>query len=456
MNLKTLIENYRVPLNFEENYKIEDTEIIKILEAARWAPSAENQQAWRFLVVDKPDKKQELIYAIQDQDPRLSSTLHEIDAKPNLSPGFEFSVENYNAKNAKFVQDIRVKNSEDITCAKSAAVFIIYAHSKKFYGKIFGNTDIGAAILNSLVVSETIGLSARWIRNFNRNYVKERFDIPDHFKVDAILAIGKRSQSQNKPEIKRKDKKEYTSYNNWDQSMREPISKEEEESISDYKIDVIDALLDRRSIRNFQEEKPINSIMIRELIKAAMMVPLTLNKPYLKLIIIDDPKKLKTIAENSRIVVKQSHVQEVPLIISASFDCSNNAAGYYAETDTGAILQNILLRAHSLGVGSCWIGAFSRKATSRILEVPRNWHLPSLAIFGYPDSYPSPTPRKDLGKISFINEWKNRLTKRKRSLLPNYHLFSVLTRKLKNTRVETPLRERKVGEIRDIPEFEDN
>jgi nitroreductase len=455
MNLKNLIENYRVPVSFEKDYKIDNNIIIKILEAARWAPSAENQQAWRFLVVDKNRKKKDILYAIEEQDSRLSSTLHEIK-KPKLSPSFQYTIDNYNAKSAKYLEEIRIKNSEELKCAHSASLFIICVHSEKFYGKMFGYTDIGASIMNMLLITEELGLSTRWIRNFSRNIIMDKFDIPSHFKIDAILAIGKKKGSLEKTELSRKNFNDYFYQNNWQNPLEDSLLKIENDDLPNYDVEIVDSILDRRSIRDYKENKIISQNLIKELIKAAMMVPLTINKPNIKLLIIDDPEKLNEIAKNSKIIVKQSHVQEVPLIIAAVFDCSNNAPAFYAETDTGAILQNILLRAFSLGIGSCWIGAFSRKATSNILETPSSWHLPSLAIFGYPDHYPSPTPRKDLGKIAYKNSWKNRLEKRKRSLFPNYHIFSVFTRKIKNTNVETPLRERNVGEIENIPEFEEN
>ena len=451
MNLKNLIENYRVPVSFEEDYKIDNNIMIKILEAARWAPSAENQQAWRFLVVDKIKKKEDILYAIKEQDSRLSSTLHEIK-KPKLSPSFQYTIDNYNAKNAKYLEKIKIKNSEELKCVQSASLFILCVHSEKFYGKMFGDTDIGAAIMNIILITEELGLSTRWIRNFSRNIIMDKFDIPSHFKIDAILAIGKKRGSSEKTELAKKDFKAYFYQNKWQKPLEASLLKVEND-LPSYDVEVIDTILDRRSIRDYKEAELIGHNLIRELIKAAMMVPLMINKPYIKLLIIDDPEKLDEIAKNSKIIVKQSHVQEVPLIISATFDCSNNAPAFYAETDTGAILQNILLRAFSLGIGSCWIGAFSRKTTSNVLNIPPNWHLPSLAIFGYPDHYPSPTPRKDLGKIAYKNSWKNRIEKRKRSLFPNYHIFSVFTRKIKNTNVKTPLRQRNVGELEGIPEF---
>ncbi len=125
-----------------------------------------------------------------------------------------------------------------------------------------------------------------------------------------------------------------------------------------------------------------------------------------------------------------------------------------AAVDAGAIIQNILLRAHSLGVGSCWIGAFSRNKVSKILDIEENWHIPTIAIFGYPNKYPKPTPRKDLAKICFYNEWKVRVQKRHRRVLPNYHAPSIILRKVRNTRVKTPLRQRRVGDLKGIPEFE--
>ncbi|TFF98922.1 MAG: hypothetical protein EU541_06270 [Promethearchaeota archaeon] len=452
MELKNLITNWNHPVDLKSESKLENELILKLISAAHWAPSAENEQVWKFFIITENNAKNLIVNAIRQQDPRLM-TKTPITDTPKLSSRFKFSPSNFNAETDKYNRWIEPTHNEDMKCAKKCSFFIIFFHTDKVLGETFGQTEIGASINNTILTARTFGYNCRLIRNFDRDYIKEQFNIPEGNFVDAILAVGiENFEDNNKPEIKKKEYSDYYFMNKWGNKLNLP-QMQKQENINEYNVNVIDAIVDRRSIRNFREDKKIPQSIIYELIEAGMMPPLITHQPYIKVIIVDDSKLLQEIADNSKIVLKQKHVQQVPLLFVITYDCSNNSPGFYAEIDTGAIIQNILLRAHSLGIGSCWIGAFSRRITKNILNIPDNWYIPSLAIFGYPNDYPRPTPRKDLGKICYINEWENEIQKRKRSLFPSSHIFSILLRKIHNTRKKTILRDRKVGKVINIPEF---
>ena len=453
MYLNEIIEIWKNPLEFITNFEITKEDKLKVIEAGRFAPSAGNQQVWRFLLIDERNSKNIIIQSIQARDPRLTTTLQKIE-KPNLRNNFVFSTNNFNSKEDKFKDFIFENHSNELNCAKSASFFIICTHKSSITGKMFGHTDMGAAITNMILISYELGYHCRWIRIFDREFVRERFNMPQSIFIDAILAVGKVKETMEIAEYKAKDFKDFYFYNQWSEILTINKLQSENSEFHNYGIEAIDAIVDRRSIRGFNENEPIPRGIILELLKAGMMLPLTINLPYIKIIIIDNKDLLVQIAKNSKIVTKQSHVQEVPLIIIITYDCSNNSPAFYAETDTGSIIQNFLLRAHTLGIGSCWIGAFNRKVVRKILKIPEDWHIPSMAIFGYPDNYPKPTPRVDLGKVCYYNSWRKNVKKRKRTLLPDYFALSIGLRRFRNTRVTTLLRKRKVGVLKGIPEFE--
>jgi len=454
MLLRDIIKNWKNPLQFDSNVVIRKRDVIKILEGARWAPSAENQQVWRFLVIDDDLKKKCIIKSVEEQDPRLTAITHEI-VPPKLTNKYVFSTENFNSTTDKYKGLISNTHQIDLNCAKTASIFIICTHSLKYMGEAFGSTDIGAAIANMLLISKELGYHIRIIRNFHRELVRTTINIPDSHIIDIILAAGISSEEDNNIEKNTKKYRDFYFHNQWGQEYEIYDLERRDLVIEDYKVNAIDAILDRRSIRKFERGKKIPDEIVFKLMEASMITPLTILKPYIKLIIIDNKEILSEIAQFAKLILaKQPHVQQASMIIAIAYDCTNNSPGFYAEYDTGMIIQNILLRAHSLGIGSCWIGAFNRKNIRKIVKVEDDWHIPSLAIFGYPNKYPKPTPRVALGKIGYYNAWKNGVEKKKRELLPNYHVGSIIFRKLKKTRVKTPLRMRNVGIPRGIPEFE--
>ena len=450
MYLKNIIEEWKNPLKFKPKTQVSKDDILKIIEAGRWSPSADNQQVWRFLVIEDEKGKKIIVQSILNGDPRLTTTLQEVK-KPKLRNNFIFSTENFNARTDKYEGDISKDYSDILNCAETSSLFIICTHKNTIIGRAFGFVDMGGAITNMIIMSYDLGYHIRWIRIFDREFIRERFHIPKSVYIDAIITVGEADKLSNIPEYKMKEIKDYYFHNLWDETFK---ASDTNSNLQNYKIEAVDAIVDRRSIRSYDENRSISNSIDSELIKAGMMVPLTINKPYIKTVIVDNKNILRKIAKSARIIIKQHHVQNVPLIDVITYDCSNNSPGFYAEIDSGAIIQNLLLRAHTLGIGTCWIGAFNRNVVKDILKIPEDWHIPSIAIFGYPKAYPKPTPRLDIGKICYYNSWNKQIKKRHRTILPDNHVLSVSFRKLKKTRVNTILRTRRVGDIKGIPEFE--
>jgi len=59
----------------------------------------------------------------------------------------------------------------------------------------------------------------------------------------------------------------------------------------------------------------------------------------------------------------------------------------------------MILEAHELGLGTCWIGHFDEKKVKDVLGIPENVRVVAITPLGYPDENPSPRPRKKLGEI---------------------------------------------------------
>jgi len=82
-----------------------------------------------------------------------------------------------------------------------------------------------------------------------------------------------------------------------------------------------------------------------------------------------------------------------------------------ATQSLAAAVQNMLLAAHSAGLGSCWFCAplFCQDAVRRVLKVPDNVEPQALITLGYPSETVDPPPRKPLGEVAFRNHWGARI-----------------------------------------------
>jgi nitroreductase len=94
----------------------------------------------------------------------------------------------------------------------------------------------------------------------------------------------------------------------------------------------------------------------------------------------------------------------VVIIVCADENRSSQCYGTRGESlyciqDTAAALQNIHLTAYSLGLGTCWIGAFNEEEARRILKIPQGIRPVALVPVGYPAETPRPTSRRPLGQV---------------------------------------------------------
>ena len=73
--------------------------------------------------------------------------------------------------------------------------------------------------------------------------------------------------------------------------------------------------------------------------------------------------------------------------------------------DVALAMQNLVLVAHSLGLGTVYVGRFDAKGVARILRVPPGGCVVAMTPFGYPDEAKEPRPRKELSEIVFTEKW---------------------------------------------------
>jgi nitroreductase len=62
-------------------------------------------------------------------------------------------------------------------------------------------------------------------------------------------------------------------------------------------------------------------------------------------------------------------------------------------------MQNMVIAAWNLGVGSCWIGAFNQKKVKENLKIPEKWKVVALLTLGYPAEQPQPRKKKSFEKM---------------------------------------------------------
>jgi nitroreductase len=144
-------------------------------------------------------------------------------------------------------------------------------------------------------------------------------------------------------------------------------------------------IFSRRSIRKY-ENKPVTDEQIYKLLRAAMYAPSAGNESPWHFVVIRDRSVLDEIPKHHPYT---QMLLEAPLAIIPCCDTSNlKYDGIFWIQDMSASIQNILLQAESMGLGTCWCGVYPRKELvnkiSEILSLPEHIIPVAVIAVGHP------------------------------------------------------------------------
>ena len=170
---------------------------------------------------------------------------------------------------------------------------------------------------------------------------------------------------------------------------------------------LIDKVLSRRSIRAYAKKK-IPTPVLNNILEAGRQAPSASNRQPWHFIVITD-KEIKQTLSWGKV---NWFIKDAPLII---LGCANTETGNGSIVDTAIALQNMVIAAWAMDVGSCWLGAFKEGDVKQLLGIPDKWKVVALVTFGYPaegeNRFPANfqdmrerlTPKKPFDKIVSFN-----------------------------------------------------
>lgn len=166
-------------------------------------------------------------------------------------------------------------------------------------------------------------------------------------------------------------------------------------------MEVVDAIFGRRSIRKYKN-KEVEKEKILEILEAAIWAPNSGNSQTWRFFVVRNEAIKQKIAKAA---YNQQFIAEAPIVIVVCYDKEEMSWYYgkrgvelYAIQDTAAAIQNMLLAAYNLGLGSCWVGAFDEQKIAKILKLPKNYRPVAIVTIGYADEKPK-SSRKPLSKV---------------------------------------------------------
>lgn len=181
-------------------------------------------------------------------------------------------------------------------------------------------------------------------------------------------------------------------------------------------MDAIKAMLTRKSVRKFTDA-PVLEEDLRKILDCGRMAPSGVNRQAWRFIVVTE----QSVKEKVAAVCDYGHfIDQAPVVIAVA---SCDAKTACPNEDTAAATENMLLAAHALGYGGCWIGAngyapLRQKPNDRrnipyntsmlvgeVLGLEEGWRIMSVFCIGVPAEDPAPRPKKALEEIVSYNHF---------------------------------------------------
>ena len=157
----------------------------------------------------------------------------------------------------------------------------------------------------------------------------------------------------------------------------------------------LDFIYRRRSVRKY-ENREIPAEMFNDLFEAAMSAPSAVAKDPWHFLLIRDRKALDNIV---KILPNGQMLRQAPAAVVVCGDINKAHANEisYMLQDLSAAVENLLLAATALGLGSCWLGMHPRPdridGIRSLFSLPENI-IPMCGIaLGWPAENPEPRTR---------------------------------------------------------------
>jgi len=190
MSILSFFKNRRSVRNYLSR-EVSNKVLFKILEAARWAPSAHNAQPWRFIVIRDHDVKQELAKAMAsnwDKDLRKNGV--PLEKRESL---VKTSVKRFTNAPVLVIACLTMEDMDKYPDKRRQKIEYVMAVQ-----------SLAAAIENMLLVAYAEGLGSCWFCAplFCQDVIRKVLKVPRYVEPQALVTLGYSAERLEPPPIK--------------------------------------------------------------------------------------------------------------------------------------------------------------------------------------------------------------------------------------------------------------
>jgi len=168
-------------------------------------------------------------------------------------------------------------------------------------------------------------------------------------------------------------------------------------------MDIFEAIEGRRSIRSFLD-RDVDENLLKRVLDAGRLAPSARNLQDWRFVVVRDKVIRLRLAEAAH---DQLFIAQAPVVIAAcgTSDFVMTCGQHTYSIDVSIAVDHMTLAAFSMGLGTCWIGAFYEDKVKEILGIPEGIRVVALLPLGYPAEKPSARQRKSLEDVVAYDHW---------------------------------------------------
>lgn len=177
-------------------------------------------------------------------------------------------------------------------------------------------------------------------------------------------------------------------------------------------MDVLEVIKTRRTTKNFLP-KLVSWEKIATILDAARHAPSCGNIQNWKFIIVAQPEKKQQLAEACHEQYEIA-MAAVLIVVCAEPEKAERYYGVrgerlYTIQNCAAAIQNMLLQAQALGLGSRWVGAFDEDAIQSQFNIPPEVRPQAVIAIGHSRETPEKPPKYPLETIVYFGGWRSKI-----------------------------------------------
>ncbi|MBO3803254.1 MAG: nitroreductase family protein [Candidatus Brockarchaeota archaeon] len=142
-------------------------------------------------------------------------------------------------------------------------------------------------------------------------------------------------------------------------------------------MDALEAIAARRSRRSYAPT-PVEKGKIAQILEAARLAPSAANAQPWHFVVVTDPRKRKSLSEGG---IFAKFLSDSPVVVVCCGD--KEASPKWHLVDTSLAMQNMVIAATALGLGTCIVGSFDEGQVRKLLRIPERFAVVALLAIGY-------------------------------------------------------------------------